>query len=215
VEIIFNPLLLIRGLVNFQWMFFIWLIDSKIKIEKKYEAVFYYLGVSSIISIVLYDLSFEYYNTHLLFKYCVMVMFAVWTLSTVYDFKVALSLGFILTFINSYYWEMMLHLTIILESGININQIVQMLHLAPIPFLIMKFKFNSKKEVIIILLYGLLYSSAIGFIVLQFMRYRKFAPIFPYLIQHRKTIIAMLYDSNRAISLFLLLKVFYKHGEIK
>jgi hypothetical protein len=76
-----------------------------------------------------------------------------------YDIKDALALSFLIVFINSYYWEFMLHFNVILFYGLNFNQLVQAFHLIPAYYLVKRTEFNDNKVVKKKLIYGLMISG--------------------------------------------------------
>jgi hypothetical protein len=153
---------LLRSLVYVQS--FIWLIilfsDIVIENEKDDKSIaFIIYSLMVYVFVLQYQLSFSQYPTRILQLYILMVIVTFGLLSSEYRFKEALCLSFLIVFINSYYWEMMLHINAIIFNGLNFNQIVQAFHLIPAYFLYKRITFKHPKRVLKMLLYGLFVSA--------------------------------------------------------
>jgi hypothetical protein len=79
--------------------------------------------------------------------------------SSKYSLKDAVALGFLIVFINSYYWEFMLHFNVIIFHGVNFNQVIQAFHLIPAYYLIKRIEFYDTKDVKKKIIYGLMISG--------------------------------------------------------
>lgn len=164
---------------------------------------FYLFGFVFIINIIINKVSFDFYTTELIVIYTFFVLTVTYCLESVYDFKVAICLGFLLTFINSFYWEFMLHIVAFLHVFITPNFFIQSWHLIPIPFLIKKFSFNNERVAFKLLLYGLILSAMLvtlrGSMEVLGFEYNWF----------------IFNNINRCFCLYILTKVFYEHGRLK
>lgn len=198
---------LLRGIIYFQWIFWIWLLKSNIIIKENWKYWFYNFAVAFAIMIHLLNLSFEFYYTHLIILYIAFVLATTWILNNVFEFKIALCLGFLLTFINSGYWEFMLHLTDIYENGFMINQLIQFIHFIPTLFLVKMFKFKNNKKAIDTLLIGLFVSCIVGVISIDFISWRMSIPFINIYVRGN-LIRKFLFDVNRTFCLYSLIKIF-------
>lgn len=93
--------------------------------------------------------SIGFYSTELLIFYpgLILVGTIVCIRDFKYSFKDALSLGFLIAYLNSFYWEGLLHVWAIQENGFNMNQIFQMLHLIPAIYFIWRWEFDVKESI--------------------------------------------------------------------
>lgn len=155
----------INILVYGQMFFFMWLFNSNIKLTKAYERYFYILSFYSIVIIGCFKISFGRYVTLLLMAYVFFVIYVTYILSNKYTFRMALSLGFLIPFLNSYYWESILHFGFITFRGLDLNQFIQLFHLIPIIFLVRKFEFN-KEDTINSLTKGLIISFVFHYFII-------------------------------------------------
>lgn len=82
----------------------------------------------------------ESYPYHLLIFYLfTALIYYVWIQkkNRSYPFNKTLSLGFLLAFILSYWWEFPIHVVGLMQHGVNSMVIIQATHLLPIPFMFM------------------------------------------------------------------------------
>lgn len=158
-------LFILRTLVYFQSFIWLYILFSNWKI-KDYQGypiipiLFINAGIISYFQILRYNISFSQYTSELLGLYILMVLLCFGLFYSKYSFKDSVALAFLIVFINSYYWESMLHFNAIVFSGFNFNQIIQMFHLFPAYFLIRRIEFHNLKNVKKLLIYGLIVSSA-------------------------------------------------------
>lgn len=190
-----------------------YIFDYDIRLTRRHEGFFYALSLLIVQYIYLLKIRFEYFSTNLLITYIFFVVFTTYTLNNRFEFKESLCMGFLITFMNSFYWESMLHLVAFIHVGLTINSFVQLWRLIPLPFILYRWKFNDEKEVIKIIIKGLVISAIfvtfrgsisllnkyLDYAYVDFFQYIHYWMNFP----------------NRLICLYALIKVFYEHGEIK
>lgn len=161
--------------------------------NKIFKLLFYSLSLLFILSVIVLGIGFDVFTPYYFVLYSSLVLYSVYKLNIKFDFKTSLCLGFLLVWINSYYWEFALHFSAFIQYGLSKNGIQQGLHLLPVPMLLMSFKFQYVKEKIIRLLYGLIYSFFTIFII-DYLDLNNYVLIF-YLI-------------NRFICLYILVSIF-------
>jgi len=180
-----------QALVLGQPLFWMWLYDTKlVQIRETFRWSFYILSVTAWVLIYQSGFSVGFYTNSLLLQYTAMTMLAVQIFNTRYDIKKALALGFLTVFLNSYYWEIPLHLAEVLSGTLHVGMVVQFWRLIPIPFFLKHYRFTVRDRAILSV--GLAFSMVIMFAVI-------FVGVGKYKL--------MLYSVNRFISLCLLLKV--------
>ena len=178
----------------FLWM---WLHDSRFNFPEAFKRVFYVGCAAAIFLVSLTRFTVGFYRTHILLQYLVMIPSAVYLFSQRRNFKEAVCLGFLTVFLNSYYWELPLHLLEYLVVPFYVEMVVQLWRLVPIPFLLSHYKFQPNA------LQTLKWGNLFGAINI-FIRYI----LFPSL--HRMMsydLIRYSHIVNRMICLFLLVKV--------
>jgi len=67
-----------------------------------------------------------------------------------YRFKEAVSLGFLTVFLNSFYWELPLHLAELLSGPPHVGMLVQACRLIPLPWLLNHYEFDKKRSKVLI-----------------------------------------------------------------
>lgn len=154
---------ILRSLIYFQsflWLFV--LFENRLLFfiyDREIPIFFYYFGFCAYLYVLINDVSFGVYTSFLIGFYILMVLLCYSIFSIGFFSKDALALAFLIVFINSYYWESMLHLNAIIFNGLNFNQIIQAFHLLPAYFLVKRIKFNNPRRVLKLLLYGLMISA--------------------------------------------------------
>jgi len=124
----------------FLWM---WLLRSRIGLNDRLRYIFYLAGVAFIMAVWVTGFEVGYYNSHLLIQYAANTMLAVYLLNQRKCFKESLCLAFLLVYINSYYWELPLH---IVEAAILFPVVriaVQATHLVAVPFLLGRYELTA------------------------------------------------------------------------
>jgi hypothetical protein len=113
----------------FLWL---WLLQSSWRLNIKW---FYGSGAAVIAWLLYSGFSLNYYTTDLLVMYVLMVFYAVYVNSRARPLH-AVSIGFILVFVNSYFWEFPIHAASFVENPVVGNQLVQALHAVPLFLLV-------------------------------------------------------------------------------
>ena len=127
--------------VLLQPLLWMWLHGSRLKVPEFLKYVFYSVAMVAVFAVWITGFSVGYYTTFLLIQYCVFTALAVHLMNTRHCFKEALCLGFLLVFMNSYYWELPLHVAAVLSGEPVVNVVFQLWRLAPLPFLLRHYRF--------------------------------------------------------------------------
>jgi hypothetical protein len=178
-------------LVLGQPLFWMWLYGTDIiRIRERFKSSFFI--VSALVFILVYNTkaSIGFYTTTLLLQYISLTMLSVHMFNQRYNIKQALSLGFLTVFLNSYYWEIPLHLAEILSGDLHVGMLVQLWRLVPLLFFLKHFEFSAYDRWLLSL--GLGFSAVVMFLKL----YSRLPYGWVYL-----------YPVNRFVCLCLLLKV--------
>ena len=110
-----------QALVLGQPLFWMWLYDTDVvRIRERFRWSFYVVSALVFRLIYEYRVSVGFYTNSLLLQYTVFTVFSVYVFNQRYNIKQALCLGFLTVFLNSYYWELPLHLAEVLLSLIHI-----------------------------------------------------------------------------------------------
>lgn len=91
---------------------------------------------------------FEFYTTDLIIQYIFLVLYAFSRLKNNTSLFKALSLSFLIVFLNSYLWEIVLHVA---EYNINIMKLFnfrELIHLIVIPFILSHYQIELKEELV-------------------------------------------------------------------
>ena len=178
-----------QALVLGQPLFWMWLYDTKlVQIRETFRWSFYVLSITAWMLVYQSGFSVGFYTNSLLLQYISMTMLAVQIFNTRYDIKKALALGFLSVFLNSYYWELPLHLAEVMSGNLHVGMIVQMWRLIPVPFLLHRYDFTGYDRAVLTV--GLGFSTIV-------MVLRVFYGISGF----------VLYPINRFVCLCLLIKV--------
>lgn len=113
---------------------YLWLLllRSSVKLDMR---LFYGAGAAALVGLVWSGFGTEPFMNDLLISYVLMVMYAAWRQRGGYPIH-AVSLAFLIVFINSYLWEFPIH---IMDFATNLDysiQLTQLLHLPPLIFLL-------------------------------------------------------------------------------
>ena len=180
-----------QAVVLGQPLFWMWLYGSdKIVIRERFRWSFYFISVCMFRLIQQSGVSVGFYSNSLLLQYVALTILAVNIFNQRYNIKQALCLGFLTVFLNSYYWEIPLHLAEVLSGTLHVGMVVQLWRLIPVPFFLKHYKFTVRDRAILSV--GLAFSTVIMFTVL-------FVGVPDYKL--------MLYSVNRFVSMCLLIKV--------
>ena len=204
-------------LINFiifgQCLFFMLLYEKSITYKKKYnqkfiEDVFYLLSLTFIFSIYIENISYNFYKSHLLIQYAFLVHIAYYKLKNRYNVLTAISLSFLLVFLNSYFWEAVLHIMEYNTNPLTLLNFRETYHLIVIPFLINHYWFDKK---IVVRKIG--FSFCISFLVSVFVfEVIPFLELSYFYIPFFLTISNISYFFNRVICLLILLDIMNNHS---
>ena len=182
--------------VLLQPLLWMWLHGSRLKVPEFLKYVFYSMAMVAVFAVWITGFSVGYYTTFLIIQYCVFTTLAIYLLNTRYCFKEALCLGFLLTFLNSYYWELPMHVAAVFSGEPVVNVVFQLWRLAPLPFLLRHYRFAPKARIVVEAGVGV---SGMVMLARWFLRLRRVWWILPL---------------NRLVCLLLLVKV-VAEAEIK
>ena len=183
----------IQALILGQALFWMWLYDSPYNFPDKWKYSFIQGSAGFLIISVIMKFEIGYYTNHLIILYVLMTLLSVYIYYQRKPLKEAVCLGFLTVYLNSYYWELPLHLAEILSGTLHVGMIVQLWHLIPIPFLFKHFKFQPNTRATLSI--GLAFSATI--MVLRFF----------FNIGLSWIVWMYLYDLVRIVCLILLTKV--------
>jgi len=178
----------IQSIILGQPLFWMWLHDTDISFHYKLNYVFNASAITFMWGIWVINVKIGYYTPFLIMQYVAHTVLAVYIFNQRFNLKEAVCLGFLIVFLNSYYWELPLHLAEFLSGPPHIGMIVQLWRLIPLPFLLNQYRFKPNARAIISL--GLGFSALI--MVLKFLL---------------KIPLPNIYILNRLVCLFLLIKV--------
>ena len=207
----------IRALLFVQPLF--WMILFKInyenldKIFHKLEMPFYIIGIGFNMVVATFSIDFEFYTPELIITYSIFAMIATLSFSYFLNFRQALCMGFLIAYLNSFYWEFMIHIVAFISIGFNQNTIIQGWRLISLPFIFTTWEFNDKRKAFKLLLKGFLISAIfvfarglIGIINIQTgLVHRDFYRAIHYYMNY----------PHRLISLLILIKIFFNFGRIR
>ena len=128
IEFIFQFIVLTQPIL---W---ITLYHSELKIPEQFRLGFYALSFSTAMAILGKQVSVGFYTTSILVQYVWLVCLSTYLYNQRYDIKQAISLGFLTVFVNSFYWELPLHIAEVLQYGFHVGQLVQLWRLFPLLF---------------------------------------------------------------------------------
>lgn len=184
------PGFVFQALVLGQPLLFMWVYDNDWKIHEQHKTVFYLIAEAFIIIILVTKFQIGFYRTNLIIQYATLTSIAVFLYNTRYNIKQAICLGFLTAFLNSYYWELPLHIADFVNGPLHTRMVVQFWRLIPLLFFLERFKFNAKSRLFLSL--GMGFSGII--MVLKFIVNLKFD-------------FRLLYALNRLVCLLILVKV--------
>jgi len=150
----------LRSIVYAQSFFWLYLLNKNYRIDDNiFKKGVLFLLVLTYFVLIYTGFSFSQYSNDLLMFYNVLLICSYVFLTNKYNYFDALCLSFLIVFINSYYWEFMLHLNVLIFYGLNLNQFIQAIHLVPAYLLYKKLEFDDIKKVQKLLLIGLMIST--------------------------------------------------------
>jgi len=164
------------------------------------ELGFYLVSFIVFLRVLFTGFSIEFFTTPILLQYIVFVVASVNIFNNKFEFKKALCLGFLVVFLNSFYWEVFYHvyefqLWIPISLGWEwwYLRIPQWLRIVPAFFITRNFKITDRR------------SLMVGLIISFFLTYVRFEYHMPSLYIHLV---------HRMIALFCLVKTVYD-AEVK
>lgn len=107
-------------------------------------------------------------KTHHIETYIILLFIAKFFLESSYSPIRVICLSIMLVFVNSYYWELPYHLFKVVNSGVDLNDLQQLLHLYPLVYLKDALRFHNIRLTKKYILSGLALNIAIVMIRLQF-----------------------------------------------
>jgi len=112
------------------WM---WLYGQRL--SEKLNLVVYPAGTAAAVWLRVSGWSYAHLTNELLITYVLMVMFVTWVFRSRVGIQ-PMCLGFLIVFLNSFYWEFPIHVADLLEMD-NLGVVaIQTMHLLPAPFLL-------------------------------------------------------------------------------
>jgi len=152
---------------------FLWmrLYDADIHVSEWFKHLFYIGGAVAVEAVWFVKASIGFYTTTLIMQYIALTMLAVYLYSQRYPVKQAVCLGFLTVFLNSFYWELPLHIIEFVLIGFYPAQLVQLWRLTPLIWFYKRSMLTMKNGKTLV--YGFLFSLAALF-------YRNMAGIFPW-----------------------------------
>lgn len=199
---------ILRTLVYIQSFLWLYLLDYDHEVNNYFVRVLFPISLG--IVYLMFDITgfkFSQYTNPLLKYYTALLLISYVILRYKYSFKNSVCLAFLIVFINSYYWESVLHFNAIIFYGISFNQIVQMFHIIPAYFLVKKLEFNDRSKSIKLFIYGIIVSN-LNLVSLN---------VFPSEINIFGFIINRTFVNNvtRSICLFLLLSILMFYSKLR
>lgn len=139
----------------FAWM---WMYDNKIRVPHEMKYLFYLVGFEFMFLVTVTGFGIGFYTTSLLIQYILFTMGATFLYNQRNPIKEAVSLAFLTVFLNSFYWEVPLHIAELFSGPPHIGMLVQLWRLSPAVWFMGNYTFDdgSKKT----LLKGLVFSLA-------------------------------------------------------
>lgn len=155
---------LVHLLVFSQPFIWWWFYNQHFKIPRIIDYLAAYLTVQVIFMVIALGIQYEFYKTHLIVQYIIMLFLSYRIFASRMDISDSIALAFLTVYMNSYYWESVLHFQEytmhILAGSIFINY-RELWRLIPILFFIRKFKFD-KEHTFDLLTKGLMFSALIA-----------------------------------------------------
>ena len=112
----------------FAWM---WMHGNKVRVPDEIKYYFYLAGIQFILLVAATGAEIGFYTTNLLIQYVILTMGATFLYNQLSPIKEAVSLAFLTVFLNSFYWELPLHLAEIFSGAPYVGMLVQFWRLVP------------------------------------------------------------------------------------
>lgn len=153
---------LFQFLVLVQPMFWMYLYDWDHGFKEWYKWIFYFTAWVCICGIIVTRFTVGFYTSVILIENILMVCLSTYLYNQRWSIKESVCLGFLTVFLNSFYWEIILHAAELLQYGFNPGQLVQFWRLFPLVFFLRRFRFSKENQNQIV--YGLVIISVFMFI---------------------------------------------------
>lgn len=128
-----------------------------IQFKEGIRSTFYQLSSAALIYVYFNEVSMGYYNTFIIMQYIVLTVIAFYLYDKRYSIKDSICLAFLTVWLNSYYWEIPLHLNEVLSNGFHVGMLVQLTRLIPLIYFIPNYTIGASGKRL--LLVGLGYST--------------------------------------------------------
>ena len=148
------------------WM---WMYESKIRVPHVIKYYFYLVGFQFILLVVATGAEIGFYTPNLLIQYALLTMGATFLYNQRNPIKEAISLAFLTVFLNSFYWELPLHLAEVFSGPPHMGMLVQIWRLVPAVWFLKNYTFDNRSRWT--LAKGLLFS-----LILNVMTYLQLGP---------------------------------------
>jgi len=129
-----------------QPLVWIWMYDSKIRVPHVIKYYFYLVGFQFILLVVATGAEIGFYTTNLLTQYALLTMGATFLYNQRNPIKEAVSLAFLTVFLNSFYWELPLHLAEVFSGGLHVGMLVQLWRLVPAVWFLSHYTFDNRSK---------------------------------------------------------------------
>lgn len=213
---------LINLIIFGQCLFFMYLYEYSIRnlplkpkvffLDGLIKNIFYSISILFTFIIIITRYSFQFYKTNLIIQYVFLV---------IYSFKVlykhedevlkSISLAFLLVFLNSYIWEIILHFAEYTLNPMMLLNLRETIHLVVIPFLFCHYNIDKKSvihQLYILIFINFLFSLITIDVYHAIFAWRIRIPFF-------NNLTGLTHFCNRIISLILLLDIFINDAKEK
>lgn len=148
-----------------QPLFWMWMHDSRIRCPDVLKYYFYLNGFGFIIFVTAMGIQVGFYTTSLLVQYALLTMTATFLYNQHNPIKEAVSLAFLTVFLNSFYWEIPLHLAELFSGPPHLGMLVQIWRLIPAVWFLKNYTFSDRSHQTLAkgLLFSLLLTGAAYF----------------------------------------------------
>lgn len=183
---------------------------SVVDFEIELKVIFIVLSLKFLLFVIENNVSFDYYTPNLFIQYVFLVWYAFYRFNKENNVIRSIALSFLIVFLNSYYWELFLHVADYNTSFSAIFNVRELWHLIVVPFLLSHYDIDKK----VFVRYTMI-NVLVGYIVFMFNfhLFRLFGlywihfPIF-------NSWINLFNCLNRFISLFILINLIIDGGKV-
>ena len=137
----------------------VFMIINELDINLDYlKNYFYIFGCFCFFVVRDYNINHMFYTSQLINLYILFVLLSVYLFDLKRSFKEALCLGFLTVYLNSYYWESMLHFASYMHGYIGLNEFLQFWRLIPFVYFYFYYEYEDK-SIFRYVIIGLIFSS--------------------------------------------------------